>query len=570
MSAKAVTTSSSNSSTTKRRVSYFYHSDVGLYYYGPGHPMKPHRLRMTHQLILAYGLYRKMEVYKPKLSNDYELQRFHSDDYVDFLKKITPDTMKQFTSQMTKFNVGEYTDCPVFDGLYEFCTTYTGCSIDGAVKLNHGLTDIAINWSGGLHHAKKMEASGFCYINDIVLAILELLKYHARVLYIDIDIHHGDGVEEAFYTTDRVMTVSFHKFGDFFPGTGDIRDVGVKQGRYYSVNVPLKEGIDDMSYETVFKPVMEKVIDMYRPTAVVLQCGADSLTGDRLGCFNLTLRGHAKCVEYVKSFNLPLLVLGGGGYTVRNVARCWTYETSVLLNVDLSNELPYNDFYEYYAPDFKLHLPPSPNMENANKPEALQTITARILQNLKNLQGAPSVQMHTVPSDTILKQQQTPQEAEDEMPDGKTPNLSKEGASRPDHPSEFYENDKDNDSGRYNSGTMKVDEKSLGGGGASSSSSSSSSFLHVSSGGTEDDNDGGKMVIDAPETEDLKISSTTSDTFISSATGISSVTSTSELEIGLEKEGEMDQEESNVVNDHQSSMSTGANGDITSSDAMEM
>ena len=93
----------------------------------------------------------------------------------------------------------------------------------GAAKLNHGETDICINWAGGLHHAKKCEASGFCYVNDIVLATLELLKYHQRVLYIDIDIHHGDGVEEAFYTTDRVMTVSFHKYGEYFPGTGDIR-----------------------------------------------------------------------------------------------------------------------------------------------------------------------------------------------------------------------------------------------------------------------------------------------------------------------------------------------------------
>jgi len=214
---------------------------------------------------------------------------------------------------MQRFNVGEFTDCPVFDGLFDFCATYTGCSIDGAVKLNHGLTDIAINWSGGLHHAKKMEASGFCYVNDIVLAILELLKYHPRVVYIDIDIHHGDGVEEAFYTTDRVMTVSFHKYGDFFPGTGDIRDIGVKQGKYYSVNVPLQEGIDDQSYEQIFKPVMAKVMEMYRPTAIVLQCGADSLTGDRLGCFNLTLKGHAACVEYMKTFNVPMLVLGGGG-----------------------------------------------------------------------------------------------------------------------------------------------------------------------------------------------------------------------------------------------------------------
>jgi len=91
------------------------------------------------------------------------------------------------------------------------------------VKLNKEAADIAVNWAGGLHHAKKSEASGFCYVNDIVLAILELLKYHQRVLYIDIDIHHGDGVEEAFYTTDRVMTVSFHKYGEYFPGTGDLR-----------------------------------------------------------------------------------------------------------------------------------------------------------------------------------------------------------------------------------------------------------------------------------------------------------------------------------------------------------
>jgi histone deacetylase 1/2 len=121
-------------------------------------------------------------------------------------------------------------------------------------------------------------------------------------------------------------------------------------------------------------------MDMYRPTAVVLQCGADSLAGDRLGCFNLSLKGHAECVEYIKSFNLPTLVLGGGGYTVRNVARCWTYETSVLLNTQLNNEIPYNDFFEYYAPDFKLHITPSSSMENVNKPEQLQAITARILQ----------------------------------------------------------------------------------------------------------------------------------------------------------------------------------------------
>ena len=139
--------------------------------------------------------------------------------------------------------------------------------------------------AGGLHHAKKSEASGFCYVNDIVLAILELLKYHQRVLYIDIDIHHGDGVEEAFYTTDRVMTVSFHKYGEYFPGTGDLRDIGAGRGKYYAVNFPMRDGIDDECYQNTFVPIMSKVMECYQPSAVVLQCGADSLSGDRLGKF---------------------------------------------------------------------------------------------------------------------------------------------------------------------------------------------------------------------------------------------------------------------------------------------
>ena len=149
------------------------------------------------------------------------MTKYHSDDYIKFLRSIRPDNMSEYSKQMQRFNVGE--DCPVFDGLFEFCQLSTGGSVASAVKLNKQQTDIAVNWAGGLHHAKKSEASGFCYVDDIILAILELLKYHQRVLYIDIDIHHGDEVEEAFYTTDRVMTVSFHKYGEYFPGTGDLR-----------------------------------------------------------------------------------------------------------------------------------------------------------------------------------------------------------------------------------------------------------------------------------------------------------------------------------------------------------
>lgn len=122
--------------------------------------------------------------------------------------------------------------------------------------------------------------------------------------------------------------MSFHKFGDFFPGTGHIKDIGVAAGKYYSLNVPLNDGVNDDNFRSLFRPIIQKVMEVYQPDAVVLQCGADSLSGDRLGCFNLSVKGHADCLRFLRSFNVPLMVLGGGGYTIRNVARCWCYEVS--------------------------------------------------------------------------------------------------------------------------------------------------------------------------------------------------------------------------------------------------
>ncbi|CAM1504402.1 Fc.00g019930.m01.CDS01 [Cosmosporella sp. VM-42] len=377
-----------------KKVAYFYDSDIGNYAYVTGHPMKPHRIRLAHSLIMQYNLYQKMEIYRAKPATRGEMTQFHTDDYIDFLQKVTPDNMDSFMREQGKYNVGD--DCPVFDGLFEFCGISAGGSMEGAARLNRQKCDIAINWAGGLHHAKKCEASGFCYVNDIVLGILELLRFKKRVLYVDIDVHHGDGVEEAFYTTDRVMTVSFHKYGEYFPGTGELRDIGIGQGKNYAVNFPLRDGITDQSYRSIFQPVIENVMKFFQPEAVVLQCGGDSLSGDRLGCFNLSMDGHANCVNYVKSFNLPTLVLGGGGYTMRNVARTWAFETGVLVGQNMDRTLPYNEYYEYYAPDFELNVRSS-NMENSNSREYLEKITAAVIDNLRQTAPVPSVQMQDVP-----------------------------------------------------------------------------------------------------------------------------------------------------------------------------
>lgn len=148
--------------------------------------------------------------------------------------------------------------------------------IGAAERLNSGASDIAINWAGGLHHAKKREASGFCYVNDIVLGILELLRHFPRVLYIDIDCHHGDGVEEAFYTTDRVFTCSVHKQVNFFPGTGDVHDRGYGPGRGYTANIPLMNGITDEQYKSVFQPVSLLLIQLYFDLTRYLEKGYSS------------------------------------------------------------------------------------------------------------------------------------------------------------------------------------------------------------------------------------------------------------------------------------------------------
>lgn len=384
-------------------VNYYFPKGVGHYHYGERHPMKPARLTLTNRLVLGYGLHEHMDgLFSPSPASREEIEAFHDPDYIQFLATVTPSSPP--TAAFTRFNFAD--DCPVFDGMYEFCRSYAGASLAAARKLNTGTTDIAINWSGGLHHAKKSEASGFCYINDIVLAIMELLRHHPRVLYIDIDVHHGDGVQEAFYNSNRVFTVSFHKYGnDFFPCTGALRETGVALGKHFCMNVPLADGVDDASYVALFKAILEPIVNTFDPAAIVLQCGADSLGNDRLGCFNLSVAAHGECVRFVRQFGIPLMTVGGGGYTVRNVARCWTYETAVLLNKQVPDQLPHTEFDSFFLPSKRLHEPLRPRngqggrLENQNTRASLEKIRIACLDNLRYLHGAPSVQMHELPPD---------------------------------------------------------------------------------------------------------------------------------------------------------------------------
>jgi hypothetical protein len=224
----------------------------------------------------------------------------------------------------------------------------------------------------------------------------------------------GDGVEEAFYTTDRVMTVSFHKHAQgFFPGTGAASETGQGAGTGYALNFPLEDGITDQAYGEVFRTLIGGVMVAYRPEAIVLQCGADSLAGDAIGTFNLSTQGHGACVEFCKSFGVPLLLLGGGGYTVSNVARAWSWETAVAIGcqgdlaADISSVVLETDTLvarHLQGTGTSIHVAASDKIRDSNSRSALSRQQIKFLEALKQLPHAPSVQYSYQPPRDHLMQ----------------------------------------------------------------------------------------------------------------------------------------------------------------------
>ncbi|XP_026123872.1 histone deacetylase 8 isoform X3 [Carassius auratus] len=335
----------------------------------------PNRASMVHSLIEAYGLLKYMRVVKPHVASIEEMAVFHTDSYLQHLHKISQDGDND-DPQSVDFGLGY--DCPVVEGIFDYAAAVGGATLTAAQNLLDGKCDVAINWAGGWHHAKKDEASGFCYVNDAVLGILKLRQKYERVLYVDVDLHHGDGVEDAFSFTSKVMTVSLHKFSPgFFPGTGDVTDTGLGKGRWYAVNVPLEDGIRD-------DRVMQEVKALFNPEAVVMQLGADTMAGDPMCSFNMTPIGVGKCLNYILNWELPTLLLGGGGYNLANTARCWTYLTGTVLGQSLSSEIPDHEYFTEYGPDYSLEISPSCRPDR-NESQHLERVISTIKGNLKNV-----------------------------------------------------------------------------------------------------------------------------------------------------------------------------------------
>ncbi|KAK4542860.1 hypothetical protein LTR36_006049 [Oleoguttula mirabilis] len=433
------------------KVSFHYNSRVEDMHFGKTHPMKPWRLTLTKHLVLGYGLQYAMDTYEAVAAGKDQVRAFHDPDYVDFLAEVSPETFPalcevekykkhianspyQDLVDLGPFNLSTSpgADCPVFDGMSTYLFLYTGATLAATNQLVTGQSDIALNWSGGLHHAHKSEASGFCYINDIVLSILDMLRVYPRVLYIDIDVHHGDGVEEAFQRQPRVMTLSYHRYGQyddtghkFFPGSGDLNSTGLKGtiGEHFALNVPIPSGIDDRQYTHLFQSITGRALEAYKPSAIVLQCGADSLGGDRLGQFNLNIKAHGECVAFVKKARLPLLIVGGGGYTARNVARAWCHETALASDNKLPDRIPLDIVPRPEAFSRKSHgngllFPPFPRTHpNDCKDVDLELMIKKLDYELKYVRMSPWVKMEQLPR--IHAMEAIMQQEDEDMKDGK-------------------------------------------------------------------------------------------------------------------------------------------------------
>ncbi len=318
----------------------FIYTDSYLNYdYGPTHPLRIKRLELTYELIKAYGLLDLPDVQfiKTRKASEEDLLSFHEKRYIDILKKANEGG---WVSDAYSYGLGPG-DNPIFLGLYDWSLLVTGATIQAADFLVSNEGSIAFNIAGGLHHAQRSRASGFCYINDPVIGIIRLLRMGKRVAYIDIDAHHGDGVQNAFYQTDEVLTISFHQTGyTLFPGTGFEYEIGEGKGEGFSVNIPLPPHTDDKNYIWAFEEVVPPLIGGFKPDIVVTQLGVDTFYNDPLTNLDLTIYGFEIIVKRIKELSPKWLALGGGGYNIYNVAKAWTICWAIMNDIELDEELP--------------------------------------------------------------------------------------------------------------------------------------------------------------------------------------------------------------------------------------
>ena len=316
-------------SSKSQDVAFVYSKQLEKYQYPPDCPFKTERARKTRKTLNSMGLLSgpgRKEV-KAEPADRKLLETFHSKYYLDTLLKCQEG---DWDIKALKMGIGG-PDVPVFRGMYEYGALACGCAVKAADLLLQRDAKIAFSPAGGFHHAGPELAAGFCYINDVAIACNYLASKKQRVLYLDIDAHHGDGVQNFFYDRDDVMTMSMHESGELlFPGTGFETEIGKGKGEGFSVNMPLPAEIYNEAYMHCFNELAVPLMKAYDPDIIVLELGADALSGDPLVHMQLTNKVYVDILEYLMGLHTPLLVSGGGGYNVENTVRAWSLAWCVM------------------------------------------------------------------------------------------------------------------------------------------------------------------------------------------------------------------------------------------------
>lgn len=321
------------------RRALIYTGALSSYSYGPGHPFKPERYRLAYELMEAYGLVGAATetIAAYPLLTDNELLAFHDAGYLARLREFSASAIPRADF---RYGLGD-TENPVFPGMYDWALAGASGTAEAArLVLDEGYASI-FHLAGGWHHAHRARASGFSYLNDAVFAINRLVARGKRVAYLDVDAHHGDGVQEAFYDTDRVLTISLHQSGlYFFPGTGFEHETGTGAGRGYSVNVPFLEHAGDRHFLQAVEEIVLPLLEAFAPDVLVTQLGADSFRTDPLSLLEVSTHGYTTLLRKLKLLDIPWIGLAGGGYDNFNVARAWTLVWSIMNGIELPARLP--------------------------------------------------------------------------------------------------------------------------------------------------------------------------------------------------------------------------------------
>jgi acetoin utilization protein AcuC len=314
---------------------FFFHPGALDYDFGPSHPLRPERLKLTLDLMSSLGMFERMPIEKLAPAERDDLLRCHSAAYLEAVERASDGHI------VAELEFGlRAADNPSFPGMFEASCAYTGASIAAAQAVLDGAS-IAYSIAGGLHHANRSKASGFCVFNDCAIACSILRDRFRRVVYVDLDLHHGDGVQWLFYDDPTVLTFSIHQDGhSLFPGTGFPQEIGEGAGTGASINLPMPPGSTDRLWLEAFEPTLRRAFELYQPEAVVLQTGADPHYKDPLGNLRLTAQGWLEAVKLVAGFGLPMVVVGGGGYEMTTVPRMWTAAIAYLTGFPLPDVIP--------------------------------------------------------------------------------------------------------------------------------------------------------------------------------------------------------------------------------------